>query len=225
MNVNQPRGDTVEIACLVFEGITALDIVGPYEVLARLPGAEVSFVAKQRGPIRTDNKVLGIVADYTLDDVRSADVLVVPGGFATANLEHDAGVLEWVRAIDATSTWTTSVCTGSMLLAAAGLLEGKKATTHWASLERLREYGAIPTSERVVEQGKYVTAAGVSSGIDMALTLAARIAGDEVAQAIQLSIEYDPQPPFDSGSVAKAPRAVLDLVSAALAQRQREVSG
>jgi putative intracellular protease/amidase len=216
---------TVDIACLVFEGITALDIVGPYEVLARLPGADVRFVAKERGPIRTDNQVLGIVADHTLGDVRSADVLVVPGGFATANLEHDVGLLEWIRAIDATSTWTTSVCTGSMLLAAAGLLEGLRATTHWASLERLREYGAVPTPERVVEQGKYVTAAGVSSGIDMALTLAARIAGDEIAQAIQLSIEYDPQPPFDSGSVAKAPRAVLDLVSAALAQRQREVSG
>jgi putative intracellular protease/amidase len=213
----------VDIACLVFEGITALDIVGPYEVLARLPGAEVRFVAKEAGPIRTDNKVLGIVADHAIAGVKSADVLVVPGGFATANLEHDQGLLEWIRAIDATSTWTTSVCTGSMLLAAAGLLEGRKATTHWASLDRLREYGAIPTTERVVEQGKYVTAAGVSSGIDMALTLAARIAGDEIAQAIQLSIEYDPQPPFDSGSVAKAPKAVLDLVMAALAQRQHEV--
>ncbi|MDQ1533552.1 MAG: hypothetical protein QOF28_1313 [Actinomycetota bacterium] len=215
----------MDIACLVFEGITALDIIGPYEVLARLPGAEVRFVAKERGPIRTDNQVLGIVADHAIADIRSADVLVVPGGFATRNLEGDTGLLEWIKAIDATSTWTTSVCTGSMLLAAAGLLEGKKATTHWASLERLKEYGAIPTSERVVEQGKYVTAAGVSSGIDMALTLAARIAGDEVAQAIQLSIEYDPQPPFDSGSVAKAPKPVLDLVTAALAQRQREVSG
>src|SRR6266550_5139381 len=130
MNGNQPRGDAVEIACLVFEGITALDIIGPYEVLARLPGAEVRFVGKERGPIRTDNQVLGIVADHALDDVRSADVLVVPGGFATANLEHDASLLEWIRAIDATSTWTTSVCTGSMLLAAAGLLEGKMATTH-----------------------------------------------------------------------------------------------
>ena len=215
----------MDIACLVFEGITALDIIGPYEVLARLPGADLRFVAKEEGPIRTDNQVLGIVADHAIADVKSADVLVVPGGFATANLEHDAGLLEWIRAIDATSTWTTSVCTGSMLLAAAGLLEGKKATTHWASLERLREYGAIPTPERVVEQGKYVTAAGVSSGIDMGLTLAARVAGDDIAQAIQLSIEYDPQPPFDSGSVAKAPKAVHDLVLAALAQRQQEVSG
>jgi transcriptional regulator GlxA family with amidase domain len=149
----------------------------------------------------------------------------MPGGFATRNLEHDTALLEWIRAIDATTTWTTSVCTGSMLLAAAGLLQGKRATTHWSSLERLREYGAEPTSERVVEQGKYVTAAGVSSGIDMALTLMGRIAGPEVAQAIQLSIEYDPQPPFDAGSVAKAPASVVELVTAVMEQRQREVSG
>jgi transcriptional regulator GlxA family with amidase domain len=215
----------VDIICYLFEGITALDVVGPYEVLARLPGAEVRFVGEKVGPIRTDNQVLGIIADHARTDVTSADVLVVPGGFATRNLERDAALLEWIRAIDTTSTWTTSVCTGSMLLAAAGLLEGKQATTHWASLERLREYGAIPTSERVVEQGKYVTAAGVSSGIDMALTLAGAIAGEEVAQAIQLSIEYDPQPPFDAGSVAKAPKAVVELVSAVLAERQREVGG
>ena len=215
----------MDIICYVFEGITALDVIGPYEVLARLPGAELRFVGEKVGPIRTDNQVLGIVADHARADVTSADVLVMPGGFATRDLETDAALLEWIRAIDATSTWTTSVCTGSMLLAAAGLLEGKRATTHWASLERLREYGAIPTSERVVEEGKYVTAAGVSSGIDMALTLAGAVAGDEVAQAIQLSIEYDPQPPFDAGSVAKAPKAVVELVRAVLAERQREVSG
>jgi transcriptional regulator GlxA family with amidase domain len=177
------------------------------------------------GPIRTDNKVLGLVADYARADITAADVLVVPGGFATRNLEHDEGLLEWIRAIDVTSTWTTSVCTGSMLLAAAGLLEEKRATTHWASLERLREFGAVPTTQRVVEQGKYVTAAGVSAGLDMALTLAARIAGPDIAQAIQLSIEYDPQPPFDSGSVAKAPTPILEMVTAALAKRQAEVGG
>jgi transcriptional regulator GlxA family with amidase domain len=209
----------------VFEGITALDIVGPYEVLARLPGATTRFVGEHAGPVRTDNQVLGLVADYARADVTAADVLVMPGGFSTRNLEHDAGLLEWIRAIDAGSTWTTSVCTGSMLLAAAGLLEGKRATTHWSSLERLREYGAEPTSERVVEQGKYVTAAGVSAGIDMALTLVNRIAGADIAQAIQLSIEYDPQPPFDAGSVAKAPKPVVELVTAVLEERQRAVSG
>ncbi len=209
----------MDIVCLLFDGITALDIVGPYEVLQRLPGAEVKFVAHDAGAVRTDNKALALVADYALPDVTHADVLVVPGGFATRALESDATLLEWIRAIDITSTWTTSVCTGSMLLAAAGLLEGKEATSHWASLDRLRAYGAIPTGRRVVEQGKIVTAAGVSSGIDMALTLAARIAGDEFAQGIQLGIEYDPQPPFDAGSVDKAPAPVVERLAALYAKR------
>jgi len=209
----------VDIVCLLFDGITALDIVGPYEVLQRLPEANVKFVAESAGEIRTDNKFLALVADYSFADVKSADVLVVPGGFATRGLEDNETVLEWIRAIDATTTWTTSVCTGSMLLAAAGLLEGKEATTHWASLERLKEYGAIPTGRRVVEQGKLVTAAGVSSGIDMALTLAAHIAGDEYAQGIQLGIEYDPQPPFDSGSLDKAPPAVSEFMVSLYAGR------
>jgi putative intracellular protease/amidase len=203
----------MDIVCLLFEGITALDIVGPYEVLQRLPEANVKFVAEEAGPVRTDNTFLGLVADYARADVQTADVLVVPGGFATRALEHDESLLEWIRAIDTTTTWTTSVCTGSMLLAAAGLLEGKEATSHWASLERLKEYGAIPTGRRVVEQGKIVTAAGVSAGIDMGLTLVARIAGDEYAQGVQLGIEYDPQPPFDAGSVAKAPPAVVEFLS------------
>jgi putative intracellular protease/amidase len=211
----------VDIVCLLFDGITALDIVGPYEVLQRLPEAEVKFVARSAGEIRTDNTFLALVADYALDEIKSADVLVVPGGFATRALEEDGDLLAWIRAIDATTTWTTSVCTGSMLLAAAGLLEGKDATTHWGWLERLREYGAIPTARRVVEQGKIMTAAGVSAGIDMALTLAARIAGDEFAQAIQLGIEYDPQPPFDAGSVAKAPAPVVELLSAMYGARDR----
>jgi putative intracellular protease/amidase len=209
----------VEIVCLLFDGITALDIVGPYEVLQRLPEADVKFVAHQRGEIRTDNRFLALVADHSLDEITRADVLVIPGGFATRKLESDTKLLEWIRAIDATTTWTTSVCTGSMLLAAAGLLEGKEATSHWASLERLREYGAIPTGKRVVEQGKIVTAAGVSSGIDMALTLTARIAGDEFAQAVQLGIEYDPQPPFDSGSTEKAPASIVELLANMYAQR------
>ena len=209
----------MDIVCFVFEGITALDIVGPYEVLQRLPGAEVKFVGLTRGEVRTDTKSLALVADFAIDEISQADVLVVPGGFATRQLEKNEKLLEWIRAIDATSTFTTSVCTGSMLLAAAGLLDGKRATCHWASLDRLREYGATPTGERVVEQGKIVTAAGVSSGIDMALTLASRLAGDEIAQAVQLGIEYDPQPPFDAGSVDKAPAAVVDLLATMYARR------
>jgi transcriptional regulator GlxA family with amidase domain len=142
----------------------------------------------------------------------------VPGGIGTRALVDDEATLEWIRAIDADSTWTTSVCTGSLLLGAAGLLQGKQATTHWAALDMLTAFGAIPTSERVVEQGKIITAAGVSSGIDMALRLAAHVAGDEVAQAIQLGIEYDPQPPFDCGSVAKASEATRNLTFANLAR-------
>jgi putative intracellular protease/amidase len=209
----------VDIVCLLFDGITALDIVGPYEVLQRLPEAEVKFVARNKGEIRTDNRFLALTADYALADIQRADILVVPGGFATRALEQDAELLEWIRAIDVTTTWTTSVCTGSMLLAAAGLLEGKEATSHWASLERLRDYGAIPTGRRVVPEGKIITAAGVSSGIDMGLTLAALVAGDEFAQAVQLGIEYDPQPPFDAGSTAKAPVPIVEMLTKMYAGR------
>jgi len=207
----------MDIAFLVFPRLTALDAIGPYEVLQRLPGAQVRFVGAERGPVRTEQSMLGLVADYSMDEVTTADILVVPGGIGTRPLVEDEPTLDWIRAIDAGSTWTTSVCTGSLLLGAAGLLEGKEATTHWRVLEMLSAFGAIPVSRRVVEQGKIITAAGVSAGIDMGLTLAARVAGDDVAQAIQLGIEYDPQPPFDSGSVAKAPKAVHQLALAGLA--------
>jgi putative intracellular protease/amidase len=206
----------MDIAILLFERLTALDAIGPYEVLQRLPGANVRFVGAVRGPVRTEQGMLGLVADYARDEITSADVLLVPGGIGTRPLVHDAPTLEWIRAIDAGSEWTTSVCTGSLLLGAAGLLTGKEATTHWRVLDMLSRFGATPVSRRVVEQGKIITADGVSSGIDMALTLAARVAGDEVAQAIQLGIEYDPQPPFDSGSVAKAPAKVMELALAGL---------
>lgn len=204
----------MRIAIPIFDGITALDAVGPYEVLSRLPDAEVVFVAHAPGPYRTENGVLALTADAALADVPDPEVVVVPGGFGTRRLMTDETMLSWLRAVHAGSQWTTSVCTGSLLLAAAGLLDGLRATTHWLELETLRQFGAEPVSERVVLQGKVITAAGVSSGIDMALTLAAAIAGDELAQAIQLGIEYDPQPPFDSGSVAKAPPEIVELVRA-----------
>jgi putative intracellular protease/amidase len=206
----------MEIAIYIFEKLTALDAIGPYEVLQRLPGAKVKFVGAQRGPIRTEQGMLGVVADYSRDEVTSADILVVPGGIGTRPLIEDEPTIEWIRAIDAGSTWTTSVCTGSLLLGAAGLLQGKQATTHWAALDMLKQFGAIPTSERVIEQGKIITAAGVSSGIDMALRLAAKVAGDDAAQAIQLGIEYDPQPPFDTGSKAKAPDRIVELAMGGL---------
>jgi transcriptional regulator GlxA family with amidase domain len=200
------------IAVLVFDGLAALDAIGPYEVLSRLPGSELSFVAKEAGTKRTDTGALGVAADVALADLPDPDVVLVPGGKGNRPLMEDGGVLGWLRAAHEGSAWTTSVCTGSLLLGAAGILDGKRATTHWAYLDRLRDLGAEPVEERVVEDGKIVTAAGVSAGIDMALTLAARIAGEQVAQAIQLGIEYDPDPPFDTGSPAKAPRELVDRV-------------
>ncbi len=204
----------MRIAILIFDRLTALDAIGPYEVLSRLPGAELRFVAEDPGPKRTDTGALGVHADVSLADLPDPDVLVIPGGKGSRPLMGDPGVLDWLRTAHQTSVWTTSVCTGSLVLGAAGILDGKRATTHWAYLERLRELGATPVAERVVEDGKVVTAAGVSAGIDMALRLAARIAGDDVAQAIQLGIEYDPDPPFDSGSPSKASSRVIELVRA-----------
>ncbi len=200
----------MEIAILLYDRLTALDAIGPYEVLSRLPGARARFVAVEPGPITTDNGMLTLVAEGSLADASAPDIVLVPGGPGEVATRAGGPALDWLRAVHETSAWTTSVCTGSLILAAAGLLEGKRATSHWLALEQLRELGAEPVSERVVFDGKIVTAAGVSAGIDMALTLAATIAGDEVAQAIQLGIEYDPQPPFDAGSPAKAPAAIVE---------------
>jgi transcriptional regulator GlxA family with amidase domain len=208
-------GERMQIAIPIFDRLTALDAVGPYEVLSRLPGARVRLLAERPGPKLTADGQLSLVAEAALRDLPRPDVVVVPGGPGTRDLLGDEAMLGWIRSAHETSRWTTSVCTGSLLLASAGLLDGLEATTHWAQLDTLERLGARPTQRRVVEQGRIVTAAGVSAGIDMALMLAARIAGDETAQAIQLSIEYDPQPPFDSGSLAKAPDTVRALVGAA----------
>jgi transcriptional regulator GlxA family with amidase domain len=205
----------MEIAILIFDGLTALDAIGPYEVLSRLPGAELRLVAKQAGLKRADTGALGVQADLAIGDLPDPEVVLVPGGEGNRPLMRDPEVLEWLRGAHGSSTWTTSVCTGALVLGAAGILDGKRATTHWAFLDRLSELGAEPVTERVVEDGKVMTAAGVSAGIDMALTLAARIAGEEVAQAIQLGIEYDPAPPFDAGSPFKASPEVIGMVRAA----------
>jgi putative intracellular protease/amidase len=207
----------LDIVIPIYDGFTALDAVGPYEVLSRV--GRVRFAGVEAGPVLTDNGMLTMVAETSLAEAGSPDVVVVPGGLATRGLTGDPVWLDWLRAVHATSTWTTSVCTGSLLLGAAGILDGLRATSHWLELETLREYGAEPTGERVVVEGKVVTAAGVSAGIDMALTLAARIAGEEAAKAIQLAIEYDPQPPFDSGSVEKSDPAVVAVIRAAVAAR------
>jgi putative intracellular protease/amidase len=202
----------VKIAIPVFDRVTALDAIGPYEVLSRLPGADLKFVGPEPGPVKTDNGMLTLHAELALEDFAQPDILVFPGGFGTRRLMTDERVLDWVRRVHETTQWTTSVCTGSLVLGAAGLLDGLEATTHWAAMETLAKTGAKPTARRVVQQGKIVTAAGVSSGIDMALFLAGQIAGDIVAQAIQLGIEYDPQPPYDSGSPDKAPAEVVEFV-------------
>jgi putative intracellular protease/amidase len=202
----------MDVAIPLFDRFTALDAVGPYEVLSRLPGATVHFVAAEPGPKRTETEMLELTALGSLQDLPEPEVVVVPGGLGTRELLSDEQMLGWLRHAHESSDWTTSVCTGSLLLGAAGILEGLQATTHWLELETLRRFGAEPVEQRVVEQGKVITAAGVSSGIDMALTLAAHIAGDEIAQGIQLGIEYDPQPPFDSGSTSSAPAEIVDLV-------------
>lgn len=204
----------MQIAIPLYEGFTALDAIGPYEVLRSVPGWEVEFVAAERGEVRTDSGAVGLSADRAFAEVGEPEILLVPGGVGTRTVMNDEGLLDFLRRIDATTKWTTSVCTGSLLLAAAGLLEGKRATGHWAWLEPLREYGAEPVSGRYVEDGKTITAAGVSAGIDMALYLVGREAGPEVAQAIQLGIEYDPDPPFDAGSPDKAPAPIVEMVSA-----------
>lgn len=199
---------------LVFDGITALDAIGPYEVLRSVPGWEVQFAGKERGEVRTDSGALGISADHALGEVGEPEIVLVPGGVGNRPLMEDDEVLEWLRQVDATSKWTTSVCTGSLVLGAAGLLAGKRSTGHWLFLDPLREFGADPVGGRFVEDGKVITAAGVSAGIDMALHLVGQEVGPEVAQAVQLGIEYDPQPPFDAGHPSKAPAPIVELVTA-----------
>lgn len=202
----------MQIAIFVFEKITALDAIGPYEVLARLPGVELTFVGLEAGPVRADTGRLGLEADAAIEDVAEPDIVLVPGGEGNRPLMRDERVLDWLRHAHEHTTWTTSVCTGALVLGAAGILEGKRATTYWPYREALAGFGAQPVAERVVEDGKVMTAAGVSSGIDMALTLVSRLFDENVAKAVQLGIEYDPAPPFDAGSPEKAGSELAELV-------------
>ncbi|WP_409234438.1 DJ-1/PfpI family protein [Streptomyces sp. PA5.6] len=199
----------MQIAIALYERFTVLDAIGPYQTLANLPGAETVLVAEQAGPVRDDNGSLALVADKSFAEVQRPDIVVVPGGPGQSDQMENEALLGWLRTVDATTTWTTSVCTGSLALAAAGLLKGRRATSHWLALAELDRLGVESTGERVVFDGKYVTAAGVSAGIDMGLTLAGRIAGDEHAQTVQLLAEYDPQPPYDAGSPEKAPAHIV----------------
>jgi transcriptional regulator GlxA family with amidase domain len=207
----------MDIAFLLYDNMTSLDFIGPYQVLGMIPGARLHLVATEAGPVRTDLGVR-IHADKRLEEVTRADILVVPGSPDPSKVMADERVLAWLRAVDATTKWTTSVCTGALILGAAGLLQGKRATTHWVALEQLRGLGATPVSERVVFDGKMVAAAGVSAGIDMALTLVGRESGPLLAQSIQLGIEYDPAPPFNTGSLRVAPPAVVEATLALFQQ-------
>jgi len=209
----------MQIAIVLYPGFTSLDFIGPYEVLHYLPDAEVRFLWHQPGPVTADSGVLTVGATHSFDETPSPDLVLVPGGATTFEHARDEKLLDWLRRADTTSTWTTSVCSGSVLLAAAGLLEGRKATSHWAVVPMLKPFGVTAVGdERIVHQGKYVTAAGVSAGIDLGLWLAGRIAGEARAKAIQLGIEYDPQPPFDSGHLSKASMATKASATALLSR-------
>lgn len=207
----------MKIVIALYDRFTALDVVGPYEVLSHLPGASTVFVGEERRVYRSDTGVLGLAADATFDEVDTADLLLVGGTADIEKVSTDPALIAFVKKLHPTTTWTTSVCTGSLALAAAGVLDGVEAVTHWAAMDVLAKLGAIPVQERVVTRGKIVTAAGVSAGIDMALTLAAKIAGETFARAMQLALEYDPQPPFDSGSPKRATQELIQIVLGVMA--------
>jgi transcriptional regulator GlxA family with amidase domain len=203
----------MQIALALYPKFTALDIIGPFQVLADVPGHDVVFVAGEAGPVVDHTGRCPLIATATFADVTAPDIVVVPGELFA---DWDDRVVRWLRQVHPATTWTTSVCTGALYLAAAGILDGVDATTHWARKEQLERLGAHYTEQRVVERGKVMTAAGVSSGTDMALTLLDRLYGAAVAQSVQLAIEYDPQPPFDAGSPSKAPAEIIELTRAAL---------
>jgi transcriptional regulator GlxA family with amidase domain len=207
----------MQIAFALYPGFTALDFIGPYQVLSNVPGVEVVLCAAEAGTVSDDNGLLHLTVGTSIDDVHAPDIVVVPGGPGSRTTAAGNGPLvDWLRRVHETTTWTTSVCTGALLLGAAGILDGRPATTHWLAYDELAAFGARPTEQRVVIDGKVATAAGVSAGIDLALTLVGRQWGEEVAQAIQLGIEYDPQPPYDAGSPSKAPVPIKELVTAVM---------
>ena len=209
-----------QIAIVLYPGFTALDFIGPYEVLRNLPDADVRFVWHEPGPLIADSGVLVVGATHSFDETPSPDVILVPGGMSTFEHAQDPKVLDWVRGAHQTARWTTSVCSGSLILAAAGVLNGKRATSHWMVVPMLRTFGVTPVSdERIVRQGQIVTAAGVSAGIDLGLWLAGELGGEARAKAIQLAIEYDPQPPFDSGHLSKASAATRASATALLSKQ------
>jgi transcriptional regulator GlxA family with amidase domain len=215
----------MQIAIGLYPGFTALDAIGPYAVFTNVPGVEVVVCADRKGPLADESDLLHFDLAHTFDEVPAPDILLVPGGLITRRIATEGGpIVDWIRAAHETTTYTTSVCTGALLLGAAGVLDGLPATTHWVAYDHLRSYGAQPTEQRVVIEGKVATAAGVSAGIDLALTLVDRLHGAEVAQAVQLGIEYDPQPPHDTGAPSKAPAEIRDLVSTLIADAEERLA-
>ena len=215
----------MQIAIGLYPGFTALDAIGPYQVFTSVPGADVVVCAEQKGRLADESGLLHFDLEHTFDEVPTPDVLLVPGGLITRRIAAEGGpIVDWIRAAHETTTYTTSVCTGALLLGAAGVLDGLPATTHWMAYDHLRAYGAQPTEQRVVIEGKVATAAGVSAGIDLALTLVDRLHGAEVAQAVQLGIEYDPQPPYDTGAPSKAPAEIRELVSAVMTEAEERLA-
>jgi len=214
----------MRIAIGLYDCFTSLDAMGPFQVLSSLPGAEVTFVAATAGPVTDESGFLTVTARASFDELPDPDVLLVPGGTITGTLVPDHPIVGWIRRAHPTTTWTTSVCSGALLLGAAGVLKGVDATTHWGVFDELARLGANPVHERVVRRGKIVTAAGVSAGIDMALTLAAEIAGVEFARTLQLMIEYDPQPPFDAGSPEKAGPELVNRALTAMVQTMQQLA-
>jgi transcriptional regulator GlxA family with amidase domain len=211
----------MQIAIGLYPGFTALDAIGPYQVLTQVPDSGVVICGAEKGRLSDDNDLLHFDIEHTFDEVPTPDVLLVPGGFITRQLAVAGDpVVEWIRNAHPHTTYTTSVCTGALLLGAAGVLDGLTATTHWSAYDDLAAHGATPTEQRVVIEGKVITGAGVSAGIDMGLTLAGLIWGDEIAMAVQLGIEYDPQPPYDTGAPSKAPADIVELVSMVAADRR-----
>lgn len=218
LGASMQDSDARSVVIFLYDGMTALDAIGVYEVLRFLPNTKVYFTARRKGPIAMDSRSLSLVAEFSMEEISKADILVIPGGATTHSVTEDAAVIDWVKRIDATTKWTTSVCTGAGVLLKAGLLNGREATTHWASLEYVDALGGKASKKRIVREGKMITAAGVSAGIDMALTLAALECDEETAKAIQLAMEYDPQPPFRSGSADSASPETISLASKMLAE-------
>ncbi|MCM3807389.1 DJ-1/PfpI family protein [Streptomyces sp. DR7-3] len=209
----------MQVAIVLYPGFTSLDVIGPYEVWGRLPETEVVFVAERPGLVVNDLRSLSVNVVAGFGDVPNPDVVLIGGGPGQTEQMSDGNLHEWLRRVDGASAWTTSVCTGSLILAAAGVLTGRRATSHWAALEHLAEFGVTPSKERVVIDGHYATAAGVSAGIDMALTLAGLLVGDDVAQTVQLIIEYAPEPPYHAGALESAPARVVDSAMEKLSTR------